>query len=93
MSRDAATIRYHDKVASLGCMIGRVMGESHAPANIHHIREGQGMAQRADDFLVIPLCHDCHQGPLGIHGDRTLLRITKMSELDLLAMTIREVTR
>ena len=54
----------------------------------HHIREGQGMSQRASDFLAIPLCPDCHQGGMGIHGDRTLLRIHKLTELDLLARTI-----
>lgn len=54
----------------------------------HHIREGQGMAQRASDFLAIPLCPECHQGQMGVHGDRTMLRIHKLTELDLLARTI-----
>ncbi len=47
------------------------------------------MSQRASDYLAIPLCPDCHQGKSGIHGDRTLLRIYKTTELDLLAKTIR----
>ena len=88
MNKSAAAKRYHGEVAALGCMLGRVLGQSHDQANIHHIREGQGMSQRANDFLVIPLCKECHQGKLGIHGDKTLLRIVKMNELDLLAMTI-----
>jgi hypothetical protein len=58
---------------------------------VHHIREAQGMSQRASDFLSIPLCYDCHQGPNGIHGDRALLRVLKCEELDLLAETYRRV--
>lgn len=60
----------------------------------HHIREGQGAAQRAGDHLTIPLCHDdCHQGPLGIHGDKTYLRLLKMTELDLLDLTYEQLAR
>lgn len=59
---------------------------------MHHIREGQGMSQRASDFLTIPLCPDCHQGPQGVHGDRTLMRVYKLSELDMLANTIMRLS-
>lgn len=60
---------------------------------VHHIREGQGMSQRANDYLTIPLCEDCHQNNRGsIHGDRSLLRIAKTTELDLLAETIARLT-
>lgn len=55
---------------------------------IHHCREGQGMAQRAQNWLAIPLCPLCHTGPQGIHGDRRLLKARKLDEMDLLAMTI-----
>ena len=55
---------------------------------LHHIREGQGMAQRAGNFLVVPLCPDCHTGQLGVHGDKTMMRIKKLTELDMLASTI-----
>ena len=59
------------------------------PVHVHHIREGQGMAQRASDFLTIPLCPSCHTSSVGVHGDKTILRIMKKSELDLLADTIQ----
>lgn len=51
------------------------------------------MAQRADDFLVIPLCKACHQGKNGIHGDRALWKIYKTNELDALARTIEVLTK
>jgi len=89
----AAEKRYLDKVAQLPCMLGYVLGENHGPANIHHIRTGQGGGQRASHYLTIPLCKECHQGPLGVHGGRTLMRIAKVEELDLLSMTIEMMNR
>lgn len=87
----AAERSYMSKVASMPCALGVALDEDHGPVNVHHIREGHGMAQRASNFLVIPLCWQCHQGPHGIHGDRALLRIAKVEELDLLAATIEMV--
>ena len=83
----AANIRHMGKVAQLPCACCGATG-----VHVHHIRDGQGMAQRASDFLTIPLCPDCHVGPLGVHGDKTMMRIHKLSELDMLADTIRKLT-
>lgn len=62
---------------------------------LHHPREEQGAAQRASDWLVIPLCREHHQGPLGIHRRKSFFGRTKLEELDLLAATLRalEVSR
>ena len=51
------------------------------------------MSQRASNFLTIPLCPGCHRGPSGIHGDRSLMRIQKLDELDLLALTIEALAK
>lgn len=75
------------RIAQLPCACCGAHG-----VHVHHIREGQGMAQRASDFLTIPLCPDCHQGPQGVHGDRSLMRVYKLSELDMLANTIMRLT-
>lgn len=62
------------------------------PSDAHHIREGMGMAQRNSDWLAIPLCKDCHQGPHnGIHGKRMLWNVMKKTELDLLAETFKSM--
>jgi hypothetical protein len=71
-------------VAQQNCVLCGAPG-----VHCHHIREGQGMSQRASDFMAVPLCVSCHTGRLGIHGDRSLLRIYKKTELDLLADTIK----
>lgn len=82
------------RVAAMDCILCRLLGmQQESKTDVHHIREGQGMAQRASNWLVVPLCHEgCHQGPNGIHGDRSLLRIAKVDELDLLAETIKELS-
>jgi hypothetical protein len=59
------------------------------PSSAHHPRTDQGASQRADDWLAIPLCWDCHQGPKGVHGDKTYLRIFKLTELEILARTLK----
>ena len=77
---------YMGRVAELPCAICGDM-----PVQVHHIREGQGMAQRASSYLTVPLCPSCHTGPRGVHGDKSLLRAQKLSELDLLASTIERL--
>ena len=54
------------------------------PSHAHHLRQH-------NHWTVIPLCYDCHQGPQGIHGDRTLWRIYKMDEVDVLNQTLGRV--
>lgn len=83
------TQRHKARVAALNCVLCTMLGREQASrTHVHHMRHGQGMAQRASDFLAIALCADCHQGPQGLHGDRTLLKIAKTDELGLLAATI-----
>ena len=77
---------YLDRVANLSCAVCGAEG-----VHIHHAREGQGMAQRAQNWLAIPLCPTCHTGPQGIHGDRRLLKARKVDEMDLLANTIERL--
>lgn len=86
-----AEARYLSRVADLGCMLCSALGRPGAQAEIHHVREGQGMAQRAQNWLVVPLCPNCHRGARGFHGDRRLLKQAKVDELDLLAMTIERL--
>lgn len=83
-----------DRVAKLPCVLCKHLGRGIVrPVQVHHLRHGQGMGQRAANWLTIALCQDCHQGPNGLHGDRSLLRIGKVDELDLLAMTIEAMSR
>ena len=81
----AAGKRHMARVAALPCVLCGAQ-----PAEVHHIREGQGAAQRAPDALTIPLCPACHRGPNVIHGlgRKGFYMRYKRDELDLLADTI-----
>jgi hypothetical protein len=48
----------------------------------HHIEQGL-------HFCTVAVCWHCHQGPNGIHGDKTMLRIYKTSELQALNRTLQ----
>jgi len=80
--------QYKNKVASLGCIICSM------PAELHHPRFSQGMAQRANDWLVIPLCTYHHRsGNFGhsIHGGKATFEKNYGKEADLLAKTIETI--
>lgn len=83
---------WKSKVAGLGCVLCRHLYFGDTPATLHHVREGQGMSQRASDWLVIPLCKEHHQGSTGIHGGR-FYQLFKMDEMDLLALTLEAASR
>lgn len=80
--------RYMDRLAQLPCCCCGAYG-----VQLHHVREGQGMAQRAQNWLAIPVCPPCHTGPRGIHGDKSIMRQHKLDEMDLLARTIEAFNR
>ena len=83
-------------VASLGCVACRNHGYGETPAELHHVRDGQGAAQRASDFEVIPLCPPHHRGTAhpeipSIHLDKVRFEQEFGKERELLAQTVREV--
>lgn len=82
----AAAKRHLSRVHDIPCVICGSM-----PVEAHHIRSGQGLSQRANDWMTAALCGECHRGGLGIHGDRSLLRIHKLTEQDLVAMTLERL--
>ena len=84
---NSAERRYLWRVKNLAC----VCCGAHGPCDAHHLREGQGLSQKASHYLTIAVCKECHQGANGIHGDRSLMRLYKLSELELLAKTIEQL--
>jgi hypothetical protein len=73
------------RVAALGCLIHGT------PAVVHHIREQQGMGQRAGHFLTIPLCPECHVGAFSIHKTPREFQALYGDELDLLNETLHRL--
>lgn len=68
------------RVKESGCAVCGAGGYVEA----HHIIQGC-------HFATVGLCPDCHRGPLGIHGDKTLWRIHKMDEVKALNETLRRL--
>ncbi len=50
----------------------------------HHTKQG-------NHRTTIATCYDCHQGPMGWHGDGTMQRIYKVDENDALERTLASV--
>lgn len=74
-------------VSELGCIVCRQNGYLDTPAEIHHIRAGQGCAQRSNNFQVLPLCHIHHRtGGWGValHAGQKTWEATNGTELELL---------
>lgn len=59
--------------------------QQETPTDVHHIRADR---EERNHRLTIPLCWACHQGPKGVHGDKSLLRLLKMTEWAMLAFVI-----
>jgi Recombination enhancement, RecA-dependent nuclease len=78
------------KIASMPCICCKLLSmEQSTGSEVHHIRAER---EPRNDFLTIPLCEGCHRERLGVHGDKTYLRMLKMSEWGLLAEVIKELT-
>ena len=60
-------------------------------AHVHHILEDRTPGRKADDWLTIPLCLECHTGTHGIHGTRQRWSLNKMSETKALAATLEGI--
>ena len=90
MSRSKHESDYMGRVKALPCSLCNLLGQPQSGVTeAHHIRTGHGMSDRASDFLTVALCVECHRGNHGFHGTKALMKIAKVSELDLLAETIR----
>lgn len=79
---------YLSRVVELGCAVCRRLGYDDSPAEIHHIRTGQGR-KRASHYDTVPMCFRHHRGNDGIHGLGTkgFAKHYGFTELELLEET------
>lgn len=92
MSKTKADKQWLDDVSSLCCIACRNAGLP-SLAEIHHVRTGVGMAQRAAHTRVLPLCPRHHRAcyPTGFHAAPKSWQVEHGSEETLLAQVAREV--
>lgn len=56
------------RLVDLGCMCCRRLWGINTPeVELHHLRAGQGWG-KGDWRTLMPLCHEHHRGPSGVHG-------------------------
>lgn len=82
------------RVARLGCMACRKLNVFTPDVEIHHVRLGQGIGQRASHFDVIGLCAAHHRtGGHGVafHAGRQTWEAEFGTEAELLEQVRREV--
>lgn len=81
---------HYSKLSQLGCIVCLREGFGYSPPHIHHIRTGQGMAQKAGFNEAIPLCPNHHQnGGYGValHAGQKEFEARYGTELELLKHT------
>ena len=63
---------YLAAVRELPCIICQSFGYPQTtPTTAHHVICGRYGQRKTPDIMAIPLCHDHHQGAVGIHTIRT----------------------
>lgn len=78
---NAAERRHLARVKALPCSLCDTPGVSEA----HHIEQGL-------QYTCVALCMDCHRGPMmGLHGQKRMWAIKKMTEIDALNVTLERL--
>ena len=84
---------YLQRVRGLGCVVcEHLLGIKGTPAAAHHLFS----PRERSDYLTAALCHAHHQGPNGFHGlggARPFERLYKLTEPDLLSLTLAGLNR
>lgn len=89
LKKTPAEDKHLSRVASLGCIACKKLGRGYVPAEVHHIRAGQGLSQRASNFATIPLCEVHHRtGADAIHQSKVNFEAKFGTEKQLLRETI-----
>lgn len=80
-----------NRVCQLGCIVCYNLNYKDSPAEIHHIRTGKGMGQRASHYEVIGLCPRHHRlGDEAFHASPKAWQDKYGTELELLEQ-VREL--
>ncbi|WP_272675003.1 MULTISPECIES: Ref family recombination enhancement nuclease [unclassified Providencia] len=85
--------KYFQLLVEYGCIACRNMFGVYSIPEIHHVRTGQGMAQRASHKDVLPLCPPHHRPSYdtGFHAAPKTWQEIHGTESELLEQTKREV--
>ena len=80
----AAQRRYWDWLHDI-CTVCGTMRD----INMHHIIHVNGQRITKDDWLVVKLCHDCHQtGKVSVHGEGGEAKFLETTGWDLVQIAV-----
>ncbi len=85
--------KHLERLHEIPCVICTHMGMPESwPVAVHHL---ESIRDNLSDYAAIPICHDHHQGVVGVHtlSRRGFERMFKLTDLDLLALTIRALEK
>lgn len=84
--------KHYDKLTQLGCIACHVAGHGYSPAEIHHIKSGNGgVGMKSHWSLAIPLCplHHRYGGHgVAVHAGKLAFESHYGTEVELLDKTI-----
>ena len=88
MTAKAHLARLHE----LRCVVCLHMGLPPRTVEVHHL---ESVRDENSDYAAVPLCGEHHRGATGVHGlsRRGFADRYKLSDVDLLALTMKEVCR
>lgn len=78
--------KYKERIHELPCVIClKKLGVKTFGVHAHHV----GEASERNDWALVPLCHEHHEGSTGVHGlrRRGFDRFWKTNDVELLAWT------
>jgi hypothetical protein len=76
-----------ERVKNLECAVCA----KYAPSHAHHLMHDRASGRKPGHYCTIPLCDNCHVGPNGIHGDRSMWKVYKISEMEALDQTLAKL--
>jgi hypothetical protein len=76
---------FKSRLASLPCVVGEVTGQACRAEELHHA----GEHTERNDWALVPLCREHHQGATGVHGlhRREFHARYKLTDVRMLAIT------
>lgn len=83
------------RLAAMRCVVGVRNGGCSGQIELHHVAEGSGLRS---EWALVPLCHEHHRGPTGVHGAgvKAFIRMQRPpgdSEYGLLVWLLEDLAR
>lgn len=85
-------MKHLDRIRQIPCVLCAELGLGATPSEAHHL---ESVRDGVSDYAAVPLCAEHHRGATGVHGlrRRGFEARYKLSDVDLLALTVRELMR